>query len=103
MEIPHFYGDEDKDEISHVEWLRMVKESGRTPSRESNYFSSKAWEWWFSIDKDTRWNCSWEEIEKLFSNKWIKDTKMEELYRIQDELKESNEEIKKSGEELSKI
>jgi hypothetical protein len=69
----------------------MVKESGRNPSRERNYFSGKAWEWWLIIDKDTRWNCTWEEFEKLFSNKWIKDTKMEELYRIQDELKEEKE------------
>jgi hypothetical protein len=29
--------------------------------------------------------------------------KMEELYRIQDELKEGKEEIKKKGEEISKI
>jgi hypothetical protein len=33
---------------------------------------------------------TWEEFEKLFSDKWIRDTKMEEMYRIQDELKESN-------------
>jgi hypothetical protein len=26
-------------------------------------------------------------IQKLFSNKWIRDTKMEEMYGIQDELK----------------
>jgi hypothetical protein len=29
MEISDFYGDEDKDEIFPMEWLRMVKESGR--------------------------------------------------------------------------
>jgi hypothetical protein len=56
-----------------------------------------------SIDKDTRWNITWEEFEKLFSNKWIKDTKMEAMYKIQDELKEAKEEIKKKGDELSKI
>jgi hypothetical protein len=42
-------------------------------------------------------------FEKLFSNKWIRDTKMEEMYRIQDELKEAKEEIKNKGDELSKI
>jgi hypothetical protein len=26
MEIPKFTGDEDKDEINHMEWLRMIKE-----------------------------------------------------------------------------
>ena len=40
---------------------------------------------------------------KESSYKWIRDTKMEEIYRIQDELKEEKEEIKKKGEELSKI
>jgi hypothetical protein len=41
-----------------------------------------------SVNKNTRWHCTWEEFEKLFSDKCIRDTKMEELYRIQDELKE---------------
>jgi hypothetical protein len=26
--------------------------------------------------------CTWEEFEKLFSNKWIKDTKMEECIKF---------------------
>jgi len=56
-----------------------------------------------SVDQNTRWQCTWEEFEKLFSDKWIRDTKMEEMYRIQDELKEEKEEIKKKGEELSNI
>jgi Zn-dependent oligopeptidase len=57
-----------------------------------------------SIDQDTRWHCTWEEFEKLFLDKWIfKDTNMEEMYRIQDELKEAKEEIKKKVRSLSKI
>jgi hypothetical protein len=40
-----------------------------------------------SIDFDTRWNITWEEFEELFSNKWIRDTKMEEMYKIKEELK----------------
>jgi hypothetical protein len=56
-----------------------------------------------SVDQNTRWNYTWEEFEKLFSDKWIRDTKVEEMYRIQYELKESKEEINNKGEELSKI
>jgi hypothetical protein len=56
-----------------------------------------------SIDQDTRWHCTWEIFEELFSNKWIKDTNMEEMYRIKDELKEAMEDIKNKGEELSNI
>jgi hypothetical protein len=61
-----------------------------TPSKEINYFFDESWKWWMSIDQDTRWHCTWEEFEKLFSDKWIKDTNMEELYRIQDEFKKMN-------------
>ena len=56
-----------------------------------------------SVDQNTRWNYTCEEFEKLFSDKWIRDTKVEEMYRIQYELKESKEEINNKGEELSKI
>jgi hypothetical protein len=74
-----------------------------TPREESDYFFDEAWKWCMSVDQNTRWHCTWEEFEKLFSDKWIRDTKMEEMYRIQDELKEEKEEIKKKGEELSNI
>ena len=56
-----------------------------------------------SVDQNTRWHCTWKEFEKLFLDKWIRDTKLEELYRIQDELKEEKEEIKNKGEEIYKI
>jgi hypothetical protein len=52
-----------------------------------------------SIDKDNKWKMSWEEFEELFSNKWIRDTKMEAMYKIQEELKEEKEEIKKKSDE----
>jgi hypothetical protein len=42
MEIPQFTGDEDKDEINPMQWLRMAKEYDMTPSREINYFFGKA-------------------------------------------------------------
>jgi hypothetical protein len=74
-----------------------------TPREERDYFFDEDWTWCMSVDQNTRWHCTWEEFEKLFSDKWIRDTKMEEMYRIQDELKEEKEEIKKKGEELSNI
>jgi hypothetical protein len=55
------------------------------------------------LDEGTKISPTWENFEKLFSNKWIKDTKREEMYKIQEELKEEKEEIKKKGDELSKI
>jgi hypothetical protein len=42
-----------------------------------------------SIDHDTRLNITWENFEELFSNKWIRDTKREEMYKNQEELKET--------------
>jgi hypothetical protein len=56
-----------------------------------------------SIDKDIRWSNTSEEFEICLLDKWIRDTKMEEIYRIQNELKEAKEEIKKKGNEISKI
>jgi len=50
MEIANFHGDEDKDKINHVEWLRMVMENGKTPLEESDYFHGECWMWWMSID-----------------------------------------------------
>jgi hypothetical protein len=86
-----------------MEWLRLVKEYNMTPREERDFFFYESWKWWMSVDQNTRWHCTLEEFEKLFSNKWIRDTKMEEMYRIQDELKEEKEEIKKKGEEISHI
>jgi hypothetical protein len=105
MEIPKFTGDEDKDEINPMEWLRFVKEYDRNPSTTRFYLFGEARKWWMSMDKDTRWNLTWEEFEKLFSDKWIRDTKMEAMYTIQDELKESKEKVsklQKENEELRK-
>jgi hypothetical protein len=82
MEIPYFYGDEDKEKINPMKWLRLVKEYGMTP-----YFFNEDRKWWMSIDNDSRWNITWEQFEKIFLNKSIKDTKMETMYIIQDELK----------------
>ena len=92
MTIPNFSGDEDKDEISPMEWLRMVKEYcmriGISTCGEYFSFLGGAHKWWRILDEDARLHSTGEEFEKLFSDKWIRDTKMEELYRIQDELKE---------------
>ena len=103
MEIPKFTGDEDKDEINPMEWLKLVKEYNMNHTKARDYFFDEAWKWWMSVDQSTRWHCIWEEFEKIFSDKWIRETEMEEMYRIQDQLKKEKEEIKKKGEELSNI
>ena len=54
MEIPKFTGDEDKHEINHMEWLRLIKEYSMTPSKEINYFFDESWKWWMSVDQNTR-------------------------------------------------
>jgi hypothetical protein len=71
MAIPRFTGNEDKDEMNPMEWLRLVKEYGRNPLTRIIYFFGESLKWWKSIDEYTRWNLTWEEFEKLFSNKWI--------------------------------
>jgi hypothetical protein len=38
MAIPKFTGDEDKDEINPMEWLRMVKEYDMNPSNKKLFF-----------------------------------------------------------------
>jgi hypothetical protein len=75
MEITQFTGDEDKDEINPMESLMMKNEYDMTPLRTKHYFSGESWNWWMHIDFDTRRNMTWEEFEKIFSNKWIRDTK----------------------------
>jgi hypothetical protein len=42
---------------------------------EIHYFFGEYKEWWMCIDFDTRWNMTWEEFEKFFSYKWIRDKK----------------------------
>jgi hypothetical protein len=103
MAISRFTGDEDKDEINHVEWLRMVKQYCKTHFWASLQFDGEACKWWDNLDESTRISPTRENFEKLFSNKWIKDTNREEMYKIQVELKEAKEEIKKKGDDLSKI
>jgi hypothetical protein len=81
----------------------LVKEHCKDPFQENLNFYGEAYKWWIILDENTRLYFTWEVFEKKFSDKWIRDTKMEELYIIKDELKEENEEIKKKGDELSKI
>ena len=82
MAIPRFTRDEDKDEINPVEWLRMVKEYCKTHFWESLKFYGETCKWWDSLNEGTRFSPTWENFEKIFSNKWIKDTKMEEMHKI---------------------
>jgi hypothetical protein len=64
MEILEFTGDEYKDEINPMEWLRLVKEYNMTHSKARNYCFDEAWKWWMSVDQNTIWHCTWEQFEK---------------------------------------
>jgi hypothetical protein len=54
MTIPNFSGDEDKDEISPGEWLRMIRKNHKTPSLVGIYLNGEAGNWWYSLDEGTR-------------------------------------------------
>jgi hypothetical protein len=58
MTIPNFNGDEDKDEITPIESLRMVNEDcmriSIIPCGTSFYFLGGYHKWWISLDEDTR-------------------------------------------------
>jgi hypothetical protein len=87
MEIPKFIGDERKDEINPMELLRLVNKYDRNHLTTRSYFLGEAHQRWMRIDFDIRWNITWEEFEEIFSNKWIRDAKMEAMYKIQEDLK----------------
>ena len=103
MTIPNFSGDEDKDEINPIEWLRMKKKTDVSPFGEDFTFRGEASKWWDSLDEDTKLHSTWEESETLFSNKWIKDTKMEEMHKIQDELIEVKEKVSKLQKNIEEL
>jgi hypothetical protein len=102
MAIPNFSGDEDKDEINPIEWLRMIKKINLKPLWKVFIFMVKLLSGGIALMKILDY-LTWEKIEELFSNIWIRDTKMEAMYKIEYELKETKKEIKKKGGELSKI
>ena len=54
MEIPKFTGDEDKDEINPMEWLRLVREYNMTLRKARDQFFDEARKWWTSVDQNTR-------------------------------------------------
>ena len=58
-----------------MEWLKLVKEYNMTPTKARDHFFDETWKWWMSVDQNTRWHCTWEGFEKLFSDKYIRDTK----------------------------
>lgn len=78
----------DKDGIDPMEWLRMVKKDIMSHFWLGFYLQGEASKWWKSLDNDTRIHSQWEEFEKLFSRRRIKDSKMEAMNKINDELKE---------------
>jgi hypothetical protein len=69
--------------------LRTIKKIDLDPFSTSLCFGGESSKWWNSFDEDTIFYSTWGKFEELFSNKWIRDTKMEEMYRIQDVLKEA--------------
>jgi hypothetical protein len=73
MAILNFSGDEDKDEISLGEWLRMIRKNHTTPSLVGIYLNGEVDNLWYSLDEGTRRSATWEVFEELFSNRWIKD------------------------------
>jgi hypothetical protein len=96
-------GYEDKDEMDIGECLRMIKKNYLKHFISVIFLTDESFRWWDILDKGTKISPTWEKFEKLFSNKWIKDTKVEEMYRNQYELKEAKEEINKKGDDLYKI
>jgi hypothetical protein len=59
----------------------------------SFYFQGETSKWWNSLNEDTIFYSTWEKFENLFLNKWIKDTKIKEMHKIQVELKDQNKNI----------
>jgi len=91
MEIPTLSGDEDEDEINPMKWLRMEKVTNMFPFGAGFCFHGESFKWWKGLDKDTRIYTMWDEFEKAFSRRWIKDSKMEAMNKILDELNEARE------------
>lgn len=68
-----------------------------------------------NLDENTRFYSIWEKFQKLISDKWIKDMKMEEMHKIRVEfierkfskLQADNEELNKyiikKGDELTQM
>jgi len=88
MEIPTFIEDEDKYKINPMKMLMMVKEFGTCPFWDNFCLIGGASKWWKTLNEDTRLYATWKTFEEIFSTKWIRDTKIEAMYKIQDELKE---------------
>jgi hypothetical protein len=65
----------------------MIRKNFKTPSGVFLYLDGEVDKWCYIFYKYTRRSTTWEVFKELFSNKWIKDSKMEEMYRIKDELK----------------
>jgi len=101
MEIPKFSGD--KDEIGPKEWFQMVKEYYKFPffSRYNLYGDTNVW--WYSLPNDVRRNCTWDEYEKIFLNRWIEVKNMEDMQTIKEkrvEYKNEWSKVKNYNEEL---
>ena len=88
--IPKFSGD--GDEIDPKEWFQMVKKYYMYPLFSRYNLDGEAKFWWFSLPKDVRHNCTWDEYEKIFLSRWIDMENIEDMETITEErLEEKNE------------
>ena len=62
--------------------MGIIKENNLSPLKVLLYLRGGYFMWWDSLDEGTRLSPTWEIFEELFSNKWIKDTKREDMYTI---------------------
>jgi len=53
MAITSFIGDEDRDKIISMEWLRTVKENCKDHFQEIFMLNGENYKWWRSLDKYT--------------------------------------------------
>jgi hypothetical protein len=65
-----------------MKWLRIIKEKSSSTFGLGLYFYDEALGSFMSVNIDTKIHSIWEEFEKIFSNRWFKDTKMEEMHAI---------------------
>ena len=63
MEIPTFSGDEDKDGINPMDWLRVINEIDLSSIRAGCYLEGEDEKWLKIHNVNTILNPTWEEFE----------------------------------------
>jgi len=69
-------------------WFSIAKEETLSLVFAKKYFKA-------SLHKDTK-GYKWEEFQKVFIDRWINETKMKKMHKIQFELNKPKEKISKS-------